>query len=123
MKPIPGDGRGMSLAEAITRRERMARVWGSLSNAVPTEVPPRQYDDGVHRHDRQWTWPRCLMPLDIETGAPSPHALHVTEYAFEDEGLEYCDADLNVDDVALDQGVIVAVCPRCREALAKAIRD
>lgn len=91
-----GDGRRMTLAEAIERRRRMAARFGSVDLALNRGAEraflrPGGGRIGHRNHDRRWASDFC----------------HV----------DGCEADAGTDDVVLADGVPVPMCSTCQAAL------
>lgn len=83
-----GDGRRMTLAEVIERRRRMIRVHGSLRSAALFNTLGQHGSRRVHQVDRRWS-------LDLCSGCAQFVAVAA-------------------DDVAMRDGVALAMCPSCR---------
>lgn len=92
-----GDGRRMTLAEAIERRARMIRVHGSLEEAHDHGYGPAVHEDGDEPQDRDWNCWSCVPCWE------------------NDRGDEPVDA-VAPEDVGLLDGIPVAMCSRCRGA-------
>lgn len=92
-----GDGRRMTVAEAIERRARIIRVHGGLADAMDHARPDtRTYDHQTH--DRRWAYPWCESSTElclVDRMAPREA--------------------VGEDDVELDEdGIPVAACAECR---------
>jgi hypothetical protein len=91
-----GDGRHMTVAEAIERRTRMIRFHGSLdlaqSHGDETLLLRGHSSDSPSRH---WSWNVCLML----TSSGDRICANVAD---------------DPEDVAVVDGQIVPVCPTCR---------
>lgn len=107
-----GDGRRMTLAEAIERRARILRAWGGLLDGRKDidEQPPQhaiahRTQDGnagalSHDHHRAWAAASCRVQRRISAGFTP-----------------FCNADAGrPEDVALLDGIPVAMCSACRAA-------
>jgi hypothetical protein len=87
-----GDGRHMSVAEAVERRTRMIRFHGSLEAAVEHGTANAEPSGDMSRFWTSWV---CLNPDDSED----------------------CTHDAsNPEDCAKPLDYVVAVCPVCRGA-------
>jgi hypothetical protein len=89
-----GDGRRMSLAEAVERRARVIRFWGTMRYAY--EEAHRVYG-GPERQGRNWGFWLCMMSRN---GVPFGCGRRAPKAA----------------DVTMLDGECVAACPACRGA-------
>lgn len=83
-----GDGRRMTLDEAIQRRERVIRVYGGLAITVPC----------ARQQDRRWLSPVCQAPTCVGLGTSNGR--------IGSAGL--------AGEVGMLDGVPVAMCSNCR---------
>jgi hypothetical protein len=95
-----GDGRRMSVVEAVERRARMIRFHGSLEAAYQHGHQHVATDPERNEMPRAWSSWFCHLQLEQES-----------------DGVE-CTGDASeADDVepdTADSGCIVSVCPACR---------
>lgn len=104
-----GDGRHMTLDEAIERRRRWAAFWGGGDML-------RAFVAVIHRHESQLG--EYLPPQDRRYLPPQDRRYLYTVCQARDPALDrQCTARTHEpDDVGLLNGVPVAMCVRCRGA-------
>ncbi len=107
-----GDGRHMTIKEAVERRARMIRFHGSLEAAYRHGHPYITADQGRNEMSRAWNSWFCRLQLESGNG------FECTDWVFgaaDTHGAE----DVAFDNVMLEDGeqqCIVAACPSCRGA-------